>query len=131
MKRGFTLIELIIVIIIIGLLASVGMNQYGKAIANAKNAQAKGVLSQMRKAALAYQSKEGTWPAAAAGVAINVDLDADGTNDVSFTPPTSSDFVFTSAAAGTGTGQAAKTASAGAGVNNWRIDYTSGVISTY
>jgi len=32
MKQGFTLIELIVVIIIVGILASVGMTQYTKVV---------------------------------------------------------------------------------------------------
>ncbi|MDD4940006.1 MAG: prepilin-type N-terminal cleavage/methylation domain-containing protein [Candidatus Omnitrophica bacterium] len=131
MRKGFTLLELIIVVIIIGLLATVGIGQYTKAIANAKNSQAKAVLGEMRKAAFAYQSLNGSWPTDAADpVDIAVDLDNDGTNDVNFRTPTVADFTFTSDGAA-GRGQAAKSGTAGSGVSNWRIDYQSGTISSY
>jgi prepilin-type N-terminal cleavage/methylation domain-containing protein len=55
-RKGFTLLELLIVIIIIGLLAAVGMVQYGRAVANAKNAEAKTTLAELRRAAMAYYS---------------------------------------------------------------------------
>lgn len=124
LSKGFTMIELMIVIIIIGLLASVGIVQYGRAVANAKNSQAKAVLGEMRKAALAFQSLNGTWPTT---TSIIVDLDGDAVPDISFNTPDSDDFTFTSAAGGTGT--ATKTASAGTGVLNWQINYTNGTFT--
>jgi prepilin-type N-terminal cleavage/methylation domain-containing protein len=48
MKRGFTLLELMIVIIIIGVLATVGIVQYQSAIERSRGAEAKSVIGQMR-----------------------------------------------------------------------------------
>ena len=126
MKKGFTLLELIIVVIIIGVLATLGITQYGKAIGNAKNAFAKGTLDEMRKAAMGYYSLNSAWPAT---TSITADLDGDTINEITFTAPASTDFGFSSQAAGTG--KATKTATAGAGVNSWQIDYSSGSITTF
>lgn len=123
-RRGFTLLELLIVIIIIGLLASIGIVQYAKAVATTKNSQAKAILGEMRKAALAYQSLNGSWPSS---TTITVDLDSDGTSDVVFAPPSSTDFTWSIAA---GTGRAVKTATAGAGVNSWTINLSNGTLTS-
>jgi prepilin-type N-terminal cleavage/methylation domain-containing protein len=59
MKRsGFTLIELMIVLIIIGILATVGIVQYQSAVEKARGSEAKSVLNHLRQkcAALYYES---------------------------------------------------------------------------
>ncbi|MFH1698574.1 MAG: prepilin-type N-terminal cleavage/methylation domain-containing protein [Candidatus Omnitrophota bacterium] len=48
MKRGFTLLELMIVIIIVGVLATLGITQYQTAIERARGTEARQVLSQLR-----------------------------------------------------------------------------------
>ena len=59
MKRGFTLLELIIVIIIIGVLATLGFTQYGRMVERARGAEARAVLGDMRKLAFAYYVEHG------------------------------------------------------------------------
>jgi len=54
MKRGFTLLELIIVIIIIGVLATLGFTQYGRMVERARGAEAKSILGDLRKLAAVY-----------------------------------------------------------------------------
>jgi type IV pilus assembly protein PilA len=50
MKNGFTLVEIIIVIVIIGILASVGLTQYAKAVEKERAAEARMILGTLRSA---------------------------------------------------------------------------------
>jgi|PlaIllAssembly_1097288.scaffolds.fasta_scaffold1444221_1 prepilin-type N-terminal cleavage/methylation domain-containing protein len=54
MKKGFTLLELIVVIIILGVLATLGLGQYGRMIERSRAAEAKVILGSMRKLAQGY-----------------------------------------------------------------------------
>ncbi len=58
-QRGFTLLELIVVIIIIGILATLGIIQYNGVIENAKRAEAWVLLGAVRKAQTAYYLENG------------------------------------------------------------------------
>ena len=53
MKKGFTLLELIIVIIIIGILATLGFVQYSSVIEKSRGAEARAVISTLRTQAVA------------------------------------------------------------------------------
>jgi len=60
-KRGFTLLELMIVIIIIGVLATLGVMQYQAAIEKSRGAEARQVLGQLRsQCAAIYMSENST-----------------------------------------------------------------------
>ncbi|MCX5707172.1 MAG: prepilin-type N-terminal cleavage/methylation domain-containing protein [Candidatus Omnitrophica bacterium] len=61
MKKGFTLLELIIVIIIIGVLATLGFTQYAKMIEKGRMGEAKSVLGNIRTMEKAYQLETGNW----------------------------------------------------------------------
>ena len=60
-KRAFTLIELIVVIIIVGILAAVGISQYSKTVEKGRGAEAMTGLGQIRKLAFAYYLENGTF----------------------------------------------------------------------
>ena len=54
MKKGFTLLELIIVIIILGILATLGFTQYTKVVEKGRTGEAKMILGTIRSAQEAY-----------------------------------------------------------------------------
>ncbi|MDD5116677.1 MAG: prepilin-type N-terminal cleavage/methylation domain-containing protein [Candidatus Omnitrophica bacterium] len=57
---GFTLIELIVVIIIVGVLAAVGITQYSKTVDKGRSAEAKINLGHIRDLAYQYYIENGT-----------------------------------------------------------------------
>ena len=59
--KGFTLLEMLVVVLIIGILASVALPQYTRAVNKAKFAQIDIIVDMFKKNALAYTSKHG-WP---------------------------------------------------------------------
>ena len=54
MKKGFTLLELIVVVIIIGILSTLGLTQYGRAVERSRGAEAKVILGTIRGQAAAH-----------------------------------------------------------------------------
>ncbi len=61
MKKGFTLVELIIVVIIIGILASIGLSQYNKVVEKSRAAEARMVLGTLRTAQVAEYNENGAY----------------------------------------------------------------------
>ncbi|MDD4893896.1 MAG: prepilin-type N-terminal cleavage/methylation domain-containing protein [Candidatus Omnitrophica bacterium] len=59
-EHGFTLLELIVVIIIIGILATVGLTQYTKQVERSRFAEGKANVGIMRQLAYEYYLKNGT-----------------------------------------------------------------------
>jgi len=55
MKKAFTLVELIIVVIIIGILAAIALPQYNKTMERSRIAEASAVLGALRGAQLRYK----------------------------------------------------------------------------
>lgn len=61
MKEGFTLLELIIVIIIVSILASLGFIQFFKVIERSRGVEAKNILGNLRHAQTGYYQENGTY----------------------------------------------------------------------
>ena len=60
-QKGFTIIELIVVIIIVGILASVGMTQYTKVVEKGRAAEARLILGSLRTAEVAENMENGAY----------------------------------------------------------------------
>ena len=71
-KQGFTLIELMVVIVIIGVLASLAIPRFTEASAKAKVAEAPRVLASYESAFLARVAETGKGPAAADDLILQV-----------------------------------------------------------
>ena len=67
-QQGFTLIELMIVVAIIGILAAVAIPSYQDYTARAQVAEAMNLNSGMKTALAEWYSDKGTWPVAVASV---------------------------------------------------------------
>lgn len=59
MKKGFTILELIIVIVMIGVLVTVGWVQYMNALEKGRSAEARSNLGLLRQAEIAYSLEHG------------------------------------------------------------------------
>lgn len=59
MSKGFTLLELVVVIIILGILATLGLTQYFAMVERSRGSEAKAVLGDMRTLAAAARMEYG------------------------------------------------------------------------
>lgn len=72
LQKGFTLIELMIVVAIIGILAAVAIPAYQDYTARAQVTEAVELLSGGKTPMAEYYADKGTWPANATGVMGNI-----------------------------------------------------------
>jgi len=83
-RKGFTLMELVIVVVIIAILAAIGLPHYFRAIRKAKIGKPRGNLGEIRKVQLAFEAVTGSWIVMPLSqtVSLQVDLDdAEQDND--------------------------------------------------
>lgn len=100
-SKGFTLIELMIVVVIIGILAAIAIPKFSEVSNNAKQAEAEPILKQICTLAAAHQMREGSNAAdiAALGAAGWSDPAAKYFNTWAYTPGTAPAVGSASAAA--------------------------------
>ena len=60
-RKGFTLIELMIVVVIIGILAAIAIPKFNQASARAKEKEADGILKQIYTLQNTYYAENGDW----------------------------------------------------------------------
>jgi prepilin-type N-terminal cleavage/methylation domain-containing protein len=61
-QKGFTMIELMVVVVIVGILAAIAIPIYGKYVKQARTTEATGRMGEMITAAKAWAQEKGTWP---------------------------------------------------------------------
>ena len=83
-SKGFTLLELIVVVIIIGILATLGFGQYGKLVEKGRTAEAKTVLGQIRTAQQSYKEETGDYTGTVGNLAVSVPAACTTTNYFSY-----------------------------------------------
>ena len=80
MNKGFTLIEVLVVILIVGILAAVALPQYEKAVLKSRVTQGLVALNALEKAQTEYELANGTYAQDLEGLSIDpgVDLSCGG-----------------------------------------------------
>jgi type IV pilus assembly protein PilA len=124
MKKAFTLLELLIVVIIIAVLVAIAAPSYYNAVQKAKDSEAKGALAELRKVFIAYHSITNSYyPSISNGDLLTVDMDSDLIPEITVAVPKSSNYTYST------DGATYIKAAAPAGGTSWQIDISSGAMS--
>ncbi len=124
-NKGFTLVEMVIVVVLIGILASIALPQYQKAAEKARSAEARTILGRIRSAEMAYYLEYDTYTNSLS----NLKISAPGYTS----PCTNANFYFTyniTATASTFNAQANRCTSGGKSpaANSYYYMYTTDTI---
>lgn len=84
MKKGFTIIELIVIVIIISILATLGFVQYAKTIERARGMEARKVLGQLRQSEIAYYQEYDAYTTDIGNLIVNAPTDCTNTHYFSY-----------------------------------------------
>lgn len=77
-NEGFTLIEMLVAVLIIGILASIALPQYRKSVEKSKASQALTLLQSLYQSAQVYRLATGNWPSDVEQLDIDIPADFKG-----------------------------------------------------